>query len=80
MTRCWLKCPHCGTQELVLSTTEFGPCPNCGGGPRFAQGDNGDPMIVWSTAQDPTSWESGDTGSFDLAPTDPSHGGKVWNE
>ena len=55
-SRCWLRCRNCGAREWVQSLTKFGPCPHCGAGPRYAEGDDGEPMIVWSAAQDVTSW------------------------
>lgn len=85
--RCWLVCPHCHAKELVQAETEFGACPNCGGGPRHAEDDNGTPMFVWSTQNDPTSWsvDPADraTGLINLTvPTSHSHffedGQEVW--
>lgn len=55
--RCWLRCPHCGAKELVQPETTFGACPECGGGPRFAEDDIGSPMLVWSDLDDVTSWD-----------------------
>lgn len=55
--RCWLRCAHCETKELVQDGTTFGPCPHCGGGPRFAENDAGAPMYVFSIAgHDLTDW------------------------
>ncbi len=68
--RCWLCCPHCKTRELVQNETEFGPCPECGGGPRFAEGDNGEPMLVWSAPSRPSSqhgWSPYDPTSWDVS-------------
>jgi hypothetical protein len=31
-------------------------CPECGCGPRYAKGDNGEDMFVISTTDDFTSW------------------------
>lgn len=59
--RCWLRCPHCGTRELVQSTTEFGRCPECKGGPRFAENDEGQPVFVWSAGHDLTIWDVSET-------------------
>ena len=55
--RCWLRCPHCGAREWVQDRTEFGPCPECGGGPRYAEADDGQPMLVWSGSVDLESWD-----------------------
>lgn len=54
--RCWLRCANCGVREWINRLTGFGPCPSCGKGPRFAEGDDGEPMVVWSTGQDPAIW------------------------
>lgn len=61
MTNCWLACRHCGAKELVKQQTVFGPCPVCGGGPRYAEGDKGEPMFVFTNVQDPTSWDDPST-------------------
>ena len=56
--RCWLVCMQCGTKELLVKRSKFdGGCLHCGGGPRTAQNDKGEPMIVWSTDTDITSWD-----------------------
>ena len=55
--RCWLRCAHCGAREWVNKWTEFGPCPHCEKGPRFAENDDGKPMIVWTGLQDATNWD-----------------------
>lgn len=62
---CWLVCLHCGTKELLTRLTKFdGGCLHCGGGPRVAKGDNGEPMIVWSI-DDVTDWtEPPETGAI----------------
>lgn len=54
---CWLRCKCCGTRELVQQETVFGPCPQCGGGPRFAEDDNGTPMYVISSPSFVDSWD-----------------------
>lgn len=56
--QCWLRCGQCGTKELLLASTKFdGGCLHCGGGPRFAEDDEGKPMIVWSGTDDLTKWD-----------------------
>ena len=56
--RCWLVCSQCKTKELLNERSKFdGGCLHCGGGPRVAMGDNGEPMIVWSELDDVTSWD-----------------------
>ena len=50
---------QCGTKELLVERTKFdGGCLHCGGGPRTAQNDQGDSMVIWSDGMpDPTSWD-----------------------
>ena len=56
--RCWLRCLRCGTKELMVKLTKFdGGCLHCGGGPRVAEDDNGNPMVVGSEPCDPTNWD-----------------------
>lgn len=56
--RCWLRCVQCGTKELLVERTKFdGGCLHCGGGPRVAEDDDGNPMVVWSGHDDVTSWD-----------------------
>lgn len=48
-----------GTKELLNERSNFdGGCLHCGGGPRTAQNDKGEPMIVWSADDDITSWST----------------------
>ena len=57
--RCWLRCLQCGAKELLVKLTKFdGSCLHCGGGPRVAEDDNGNPMLVWSEGSDPTTWNT----------------------
>ena len=54
----WLVCMQCGAKELLNERSKFdGGCLHCRGGPRTAQNDDGEPMIVWSASNDLTSWD-----------------------
>ena len=56
--RAWLVCLQCGTKELLNERSKFdGGCLHCGGGPRAAQNDNGEPVVLWSSVNDPTLWD-----------------------
>jgi uncharacterized protein (DUF983 family) len=63
--RCWLVCLQCGTKELLVPLTKFdGGCLHCGGGPRVAESDDGEPMIILSPEMgDLTSWDFQDAES-----------------
>ena len=71
--RCWLVCQQCGTKELLVERTKFdGGCLHCGGGPRCAENDQGEPMIVWSADNDPTSWDVAEEAGLVRLNNDPS--------
>jgi len=53
---CWLVCKKCGAKEFVQQETTFGPCPVCGGSPRYAENDHGQPMFVFSGPFDFEDW------------------------
>lgn len=55
--QCWLVCKTCDARELVQDQTDFGPCPHCGGGPRFAKGDKDQDMFVVVGEHDFTEWK-----------------------
>lgn len=56
--RTWLVCKQCRAKELLTKRSKFyGGCLHCGGGPRTAENDKGEPMLVWSVTDDVTSWD-----------------------
>lgn len=52
---CWLVCKKCGVKEWVQDRTKFVHCPTCKE-PRYAEDDEGRPMVVWSVPQDHDKW------------------------
>ncbi len=53
----WLVCKNCQIKEALLATspTFLKGCEVCGDA-RFAEDDEGRPMILWSVPQDPNDF------------------------
>lgn len=51
----WLVCKTCGEKEWLQSHTPIVHCKKCGA-PRYAENDEGQPMILWSHPVDPAKW------------------------
>jgi hypothetical protein len=54
----WLVCKRCGVKEAILPCTKLSGCTTCGEA-RFAENDDGEPMVIWSVPQNPDSFDTG---------------------